>query len=243
MKKGPIRFWDYRWKLVSLTILIFAITYTKKPEAMISGLLMSLILTIFTGSSPGETIKSINAPLYLLLLMSPFIILTPGRELLFQLSFIKIYRESLNLLFTILIKSTSIILIFNALLYKAELTRLMQAMKAVGLPGKLISILISTYRYIFLYREDLAKLSTAAKLRAHSMKRGLTHLLTSADIMLTLLIRSYEQSERVQAAMVMRDYRGDFHFTEQFTSRVSDKIISLMVLMVSIGLILMENLC
>ena len=243
MKKAPIQFWDYRWKLVSLVILIFAIAYTGKPAAMISGLAFSLLLTFFTGTNPGEAVKNLKTPLYLLLFMSPFIILTPGRELLWQLPVVKIYRESLDLLFTILLKSTSIILIFNALLYKADLTRLMQAMKTVGIPGKLISILSSTYRYIFLYRKDLVKLSIAAKLRAHSKRRGFSHLLTSADIMLTLLVRSYEQSERVQAAMVMRGYRGEFYFAEKFKSKFSDKIISLVVLMAATGIILMENLC
>lgn len=243
MENTLIQNWDYRWKLVSLTILVFASAYAGKPAAMIAALSVSLIINFLTAISPKNIFKSLKPPLLLLLFMSPFILLTPGGELLVQFSFIKIYRESLSLLFSILLKSTSIILIFNALLYKADLTKLMQAMKAVGMPGKLISILISTYRYIFLYREDLAKLFTAARLRAYSMRKGFAHMLTSADIMLTLLVRSYEQSERVQAAMVMRGYRGEFHSRENFTSRFSDGVISAIVFTAVMGIILLERLC
>jgi cobalt/nickel transport system permease protein len=243
MATGIMEKWDNRWKIVSLTFSIFTIAFVRTPPALIASLLFSVILLSTSRLSLSESRKALNPPLILLLFMSPFILFTPGDTLLWQYGVLKLYKEGLLLLFTIAMKSTSIFLIFTALIHSSQMTKLMQAMKALGIPGKMVSILISTYRYIFLYMGDLEKMLTAARLKGFNMKKGFSHTLTSADILLSLLIRSYEQSDRVQSAMVLRGFTGDFHWTESFITRWYDPCISGIIILSCSGILYLEYLC
>jgi len=243
MGKNLIQNWDYRWKLVSFIILIFSISFLNNPGSMIFAFIISIIVLILSGIKFRTAVKSLRPPLILLIFMSPFILLTPGVTLIFQWNFLQIYTESLILIYSIAMKSVSIFIVITALLYRAEIPKLMQAMNALGIPGKLVAILISTYRYIYLYMEDLGKLLRAAKLRGFSMRKGFSHMQTSADILLTLLIRSYEQSERVQAAMIMRGYRGEYFLTENFETRPSDFVLTFVFILLSAAIISGEYIC
>ncbi|MBI9100754.1 MAG: hypothetical protein JEY91_19940, partial [Spirochaetaceae bacterium] len=179
--------WDYRWKIISMTLLILSIASIEKIPALLSALFISVLLIITVKIRISDVVKSITPLIILLVIMSPFIIFTPGQTLLGEWHFLKIYTDGLKLLFTIAVKAVSIFLILTTLLYKADISKLMQAMNCMGIPGKMISILISTYRYIYLYMEDMKKLFTAAKLRGFHRGMGFSHMITSADIMLTLL--------------------------------------------------------
>lgn len=243
MGKSLTRNWDYRWKLVSFILLIFCISFVSRPCSMVLAFSISLIELFMAGITLKEALRSLKPPIFLLVLMSPFILFTPGSTLLFQWNFVEIYSESVTLLYSIAVKSLSIFIIFTTLLYNVDIPVLMKALKMIGLPTKLVIILISTYRYIFIYMDDLRKLMDAAKLRGFSMKKGFSHMETSADILLTLLIRSYEQSERIQAAMVMRGYRGDFYLTHEFKTAPSDIYLTFITLLFSGGIIMGEYLC
>lgn len=243
MGKNIIEQWDYRWKIVSLTFLIFSIAAVSSPLPLLSALTVSLIILSVSNIPGYVTLKSLKPPLTLLLMMSPFIIMTPGLTPLWKWYFIGIYKEGFLLLFVISIKSITIFTIFSILIQSSNSTVLMHAMKEVGIPGKMVSILISTYRYIFLYTEDLEKLLSAARLKGFSLTKGFSHLVTSSDIMLTLLIRSYEQSERVQAAMTLRGYTGEFHSIEKFKTRLFDPIICGIIVLCCSGILSLEYLC
>lgn len=243
MAEGLIQRWDYRWKIISLTVFIFSITYTKSAEAMICAFLLSVCLTVLTKIPLRNAVRSLKAPLLLLLFMSPFILFTPGENPAWQWHFLKIYKEGLILLYSITIKSVSIFIIFTSLILGSDMGRVMLALKAIGIPEKMILILISTYRYIHLYMADMGKLFRAARLRGFNLRKGFSHILTSSDIMLTLLIRSYEQSSRVHDAMVLRGYRGEIHKTEAFSTEWYDILLCIITVLCSAGIILMEIIC
>ena len=63
---------------------------------------------------------------------------------------------------------------------------------------------------------------TADKIQLDSLQRGLRHLGATSGILVTLLLRSYEQSERVAAAMRLRGFSGSFHSLARFRSTAAD---------------------
>lgn len=243
MDNSLISRWDDRWKLITFIILIFAIAFTRSFRAMGLGVILTTLITSISGMSFRNIKKAIYPPFTLLLFMSPFILLTPGNTLLAGWGIFGIYREGLVLMGTIALKSMTIFLIFAVMMATSDAAKMMHAMKAIGIPGDLVSILISTYRYIFLYREDLKKLMTAARIRGFSLQKGMRHALTSADILLTLIIRSYEQSQRVDAAMRLRGFTGDYRTMERFHTQPADIILFLAVTVGSTLIICLEILC
>lgn len=222
-------------KLGAMTLLIFAYGFGANTLVLLSGPAALLILGSIAGQSPGGTARYVKAPLILLLFMSPFIIFMPGETRLFAQSSIPLYRESLMLFFTIALRSVTVFGLLAFLVQGSRPDEIGSSLRKIGIPGKLVIIFLSTWRYINLYAADLGQLVRSAKLRGFSLRRGLAHWGTSADILLTLLIRSYEQSERVQAAMTTRGFTGEMpeNFTETALT-VRERIFSLTALVISI---------
>ena len=243
MENSLINRWDDRWKLTAIIILTFSLAFPRSFRAMGAGVIITSLLLHASRMPRREIKKAIQPPLTILFFMSPLILLTPGKTLLLGWGGFGIYREGLMLLGIIALKSLTIFLLFAVLMGTSSMTRIMHAMKAVGIPEKMVAILISTYRYIFLYREDLKKLMTAARMRGFSLQKGLAHALTSADILITLIVRSYEQSQRVNAAMRLRGFTGNYRSMEDFQTKLSDILLFLTVISGASFILLLELAC
>ena len=55
-----------------------------------------------------------------------------------------------------------------------------------------------------MFREAAAKLRHAALLRGYQLQKGLRHFNTTANIVIALFLRSFNQSERTYQAMCLR---------------------------------------
>jgi len=86
-------------------------------------------------------------------------------------------------------------------------THLLDSLSRLGIPKIIIQVLSFIYRYFFVLTGQLEQMKMAVRARAVRGKyrfvyRGLARMLGM------LIIRSYEQSERVYNAMLMRGYDG-----------------------------------
>jgi cobalt/nickel transport system permease protein len=82
-----------------------------------------------------------------------------------------------------------------------------KAMRALRLSPILADMMLLTYRYIFEIGHDLKKMETSMRLRNFRAGRfSLRGINTLAFVSGTLLIRSYERSERIYKAMILRGY-------------------------------------
>lgn len=221
--------------ILSFLILIFSIAFANSAWPLLAGVLTFLLLSLIKKIKPAVIFSFLKAPIILLLMMIPFILLTPGIT----------FQERIDLLRRMSIRSLTIFGLLALLLKGSDKGEIHQAIKNFPIPGKFLLIVFSTWRYINLYISDLGKLMTAARIRGFSLTKGIRHLTVSADILLTLLIRSYEQSERVQAAMISRGFTGELPattFTE--TKPVKENyILSATAIFGAIVIILLEILC
>ena len=92
-----------------------------------------------------------------------------------------------------------------------------QAIRQLGLSGVIADMLILSYRYIYQIFVDFSQMQQAMQLRGYTTKKQsnrkyhisiFRHISVLAAVTASLLLRSYEQSERVYAAMRLRGY-GD----------------------------------
>jgi cobalt/nickel transport system permease protein len=68
------------------------------------------------------------------------------------------------------------------------------------------------------------------------------HIRTNIGVLVTLLIRSYEQSDRVYSAMQLRGFDGSFHSLEEFTGSAWDTLKTVLVLSAGAAVIALELL-
>jgi len=240
--RSPLHSWDARWKLIAIAPLIFVGAAVKHPPGLLCAAAVSAAMVIISRLPIRYVLKILKGPFYFIIIMTPVLMLTSGGERLVSWGVISVYRSGLYLAARLAIKALSIMLLFTCLFATARLQESMKAMAFFKLPPILLSLLFFTYRYIFLYFEELGKLLTAARLRGYTLLRGFKGLKSTVSILATLLIRSYEQSERVYAAMTLRGYTGAFPTLCSFKTQIGDVLKTSLLLSFSVLIVYMEVL-
>jgi len=84
-------------------------------------------------------------------------------------------------------------------------TDLLAAMRRLGMPAALASTLAFMYRYLFVLRDELGRMTTARRARTFGRGPGFGSL---ASLIGALLGRALDREERVFAAMTARGWDG-----------------------------------
>jgi cobalt/nickel transport system permease protein len=226
---SPVHAWDPRFKLASGFVLILVCASLTAARALAAGAGGALVLVLRSRLPPRFLWRLLRAPLLLAALMFPLLLATAGGRPLWSWGFLHLYRDGLTAAIRIAVKAFTIVLLFACFFGTVKLHRALKALEYLKVPSTLLVILLFTYRYIYLYLEYMGKLLIAARLRGYSLRRGLRHAGATSAVLVTLLIRSYEQSERVAAAMRLRGFDGSFPTLEGFHSRRGDLLASLLV--------------
>ncbi|MEW6040381.1 MAG: energy-coupling factor transporter transmembrane component T [Elusimicrobiota bacterium] len=118
------------------------------------------------------------------------------------------HTDGFNPLFQIFIKSilsvTSLVLFVST----SRFQHLLETLSKAGIPAIVITILSFIYRYFFVLIDEFEKMSFGAKARYFGGKKGGVYQ-SFPKLIGLLFIRSYERSERIYNAMLMRGYNGE----------------------------------
>ena len=238
--KSPIHNWDPRCKIVSLMILIFCISMVKSIEIALFGSVFSYIIVHVSKIPDKYILKRITVPLLFLLPLFLFLPVSSGGRILIDLNIIRIYSNGVYLSFLIITKALSIIILFIIMLGTSTFNQTAMALKSLKLPSKLVNMLLFTYRYIFVYLEDLRKMRIALTQRGYRSRNSVKSLRSTGNLIGTLLIRSFEQTDRIYNAMILRGFTNQIPHQNEFKLLKSDILKSIFILLVAIFLVIWE---
>lgn len=145
----------------------------------------------------------------------------PGTSV-FTLGPLHITREGLRLCLLLTGKSFGIVLALTALLATMPITALGQALQTLGLHEKLCLLLLFTWRYIAVIRQEYLRQHRCVKARGFKPRTSLHTYRTYAWLVGMLLVRSWDRAERVHQAMRCRGFSGRFHSIARFTRTAAD---------------------
>ena len=103
-----------------------------------------------------------------------------------------------------------------ALLATMPVATLGHALRNLGLPTKLVYLLMITYRYLFVFEQAYQRLIRAARVRGFTPGTNLHSYRTYAYLAGMLLVRAWSRAERVSNAMKCRGFSGKFYALNQF---------------------------
>jgi len=105
--------------------------------------------------------------------------------------------------------------------FSTPFSELMAGLSWMRVPRQLIEIMMFAYRYIFVFLEDGYTIYNAQKNRLGytGMKNGLKSFGTLAG---SLVLRSFEQSQKTSEAMVQRGFTGDMPLLKNRQLRASE---------------------
>jgi len=202
---SPLHHWDPRVKLAGMGVLIFAFSFVKSLWLLPSMLLVSAVLYYFSALPLRLLLKSFKIPGLFILMLALILPLFYGQNVLIHWGFLAVKKEGCLQLLIITVKFISIIVVGIILFGSTAFQMNVKAMRALGLPPILTDMVLFTYRYFFEFEAMLKTMETAVGLRGFQ-KNKLSGIKTYAHLAGTMLVRSYEQSERVYKAMVLRGY-------------------------------------
>lgn len=195
--------WEPRTKLLAAVIYIFT---------LISFTNLSVIFIAFAVAFIGLLLMRIS----ILLLVKRYLIITPFLLLMtvpllfnFDLSF---HTENVAFIFLIVMKAFTSMTIITILLDSQSLDQFMNSLAGFKIPAVLITVLILSYRYVFLFLDDIQKMQTAARSRFFRGGISIRKLKVYGLLTAALLSRSMERADRMYEAMASRSFTGKLHF-------------------------------
>jgi cobalt/nickel transport system permease protein len=231
--------WEPKCKLVGLFILAFAFSFVRDLRLLPAMLGVACAVYVASGLPFSFLTTRLRYPGLFLLVPAVLLPFVSGSTVLLSIGPLALRQEGCLAALLIVTRFVSILTITLVLFGSAPFLTTIKAMLALGLPPILADMTLLAYRYIFQIGGDLERMETAMGLRGFKARRPNAHTLgVLASLSGSLLVRSYEQSERVYNAMALRGYgRSQRSFDGFDRVRSRDAIVFVGVLLVAVSFV------
>lgn len=204
---SPLHRWEPRSKLIALMGLIVAFSFVR--DWRFAPLMIAVTAGLYALSRlpVNFLITRLRYPGYFLLIMGAILPFFAGETALIRVGPIAVYEEGLLSFLLIAVRFGCILTVGLVLFGTVPFLTTVKTMRALGLPATLADMMLLSFRYLFEIGDTLHRMEIAMRLRGFNARRfNLSGLQTLAALAGSLLIRSFEQSERIYHAMILRGY-------------------------------------
>lgn len=228
---------DPRAKFIGFMVLIFTFSFIKSLSLLPFIIFITASIFISSKISFAYLLKKWCLPSFFIVTMSLFLVFFSKGETLLSLGPLDIKLEGIIAMILIVIKFLCIFTIMITLFETTNFLTIIKVMDSLGLPSILTDMTMFTYRYLFELGENLNSMQIAMRMRGfkNTKLKDMVHL---ASLFGTILVRSYEKSERVYQAMVLRGYGNNHVFKEEFVATKKDKIFISLTIFLAISIII-----
>jgi cobalt/nickel transport system permease protein len=215
---------DPRPRFVVALAYAIIVSLSRDPIVMISGLLFAAVLCVAAGLTPAQLHKRLlGMNLFMLMLFLVLPLTTPGSALV-QAGPLSWSAEGLILAGKISLKANGIMLCYSALVSTMPAETLGHALHKMRLPEKLAQLLVFTVRYVGVAAQEMQRLRRAMKARGFVSRCNRHTFRSYGNLIGMMLVRSFDRSDRIMAAMKCRGFKGRFYVLEKLALGGSDVI-------------------
>ena len=234
---SPIHRLDPRSRIVAATAFAFLVALSNRFPALLTACAFSFLLVGISRLSVKEVLKRIALVNGFVLFFWIVVPVTYPGEPLFSLGPLAFSREGILVAARITLKSNAILLTFIALIATSSVATLGAALGRMGVPDKIVYLLLLNYRYIFVMEEEYHRLIRSATVRGFQPSTTVHTYKTMAYLVGMLFVRASERAERVHMAMVCRGFSGKFYSLQESSFSRLDWIwlFSMTVLLLALG--------
>ena len=211
-------------KIISAAALTLVVALSKSFIPVFAGLLVSLVLLASARLFCGTVFRrmaAINGFIVFLWITLP---LTYGGDVPMSVGPFALSGDGVRLAALITLKSNAVFLFFVALLATSTVAELGHGMEALQVPPKLCFLILFLYRYIFVISAEYNRLARAARIRCFKPRTNLHTYKTYAQLCARTLVKSWNRSQRVREAMLLRGFNGRFYPMRERTMTGHDRI-------------------
>lgn len=238
---GPLQARDPRLRVVMAVLFACLVVTLDRFPSLLAALALAAGFA-WTARLPwGPSLRRMAAMdgfMVLVLVTLPFSM--PGTPL-FTLWGLEASREGLLEATRIALKANAIVLALLGLLGSLSAGVLGEALGRLGLPDRLVQLLLLTVRYIDVLYCEYHRLRLSMRARAFKAGNNLHTYRSIGYLMGMLLVRSLERSERILAAMKCRGYDGRLYSLTDFTWQRGDSVLAGVTIVLLGGLLVLEH--
>ena len=201
---------DARVRIGAALAIVVAVLALRSLPLLVALVPVAAGLALLGGVRPGELahrLKHVEGFLLVLVLLLPLTV--PG-EAVASLGPLAISGAGLRRALEVLARVNLAAITVTTLIGGLEPVRLGHGLAALGMPEKLVHLLLFAARWVALVREEAGRLADALRARAFRAAPTRHGLATLAAFVGQLLVRAYERAERVDEAMRCRAFSGRF---------------------------------
>jgi cobalt/nickel transport system permease protein len=187
---------DARAKIVALIFFVVCVSVLKGTVILAAALLYVVSLLVISGLPAGQVIRRY-------LLAAPFCLMA---------AFSVYWYSGLNPSVAMFLRISTCVLALVLLSGVTELFDLLKGFRGLRVPRLFVSLLLFTYRYLFVISDEMERMSLARKARGarrgrHLLDRGSMRTISFSAGM--VLVRAYERGKRMHSALQSRGYDGE----------------------------------
>lgn len=238
--RSPLHSWDPRVKLISISFLILSIVLIPNLLVASFGLIIAIVLVILS-RIPVQFVF-IHLRWVLLFILFFFIVMpltVPGDEII-RLNFVNISWKGIKLASLIALRAISAVLLIFPMVGTMRFDLTIKALQRLKAPNRFIQMIMFTYRYIFVFLDQLRRMLVAARARAFKKGTNIRTLKIVSNLIGMLFIRSFERTQRIYNAMASRGYMGSLKTFDEFKLSRKDFLKACLIIAVAVTLNLLR---
>jgi len=234
----------YDPRLLVVVTVLFALVVVSLQTLAAAALALGLALVAATlgglrGRDALVRLAALEGLMLVLLATLPFTM--PGEALL-TLGPLTVTREGLDAAALIALRANAVVLALLGLLGGLEPAVLGHALARLGVPPKLVHLLLLTVRQITVLEDERRRLRRAMRARAFVPRSNRHTWVSYGNLIGMLLVRSLERARRIEAAMRCRGFHGRFHLLDSRHWRGADTAWLVALLPLLLGLLMLDRL-
>ncbi len=203
-----------RKKLCAAMVFSLAVCLLSRPLPALCACAIAGLLLVCSGLPPAFVARRlipVNAFFLFLWLLLP-LSFGPGSdpENVFRLGPLGLNPSGVALALLITLKGNAIAAALLALAGSSRVAENGHALRGLGLPDKLVALLLVTHSNLERMADEYRRVFQAAKLRGFAPATSRAAYGTYARLVGLLLVRSWQRSQRVETAMRLRGFCGRF---------------------------------
>lgn len=235
---SPLHQWELRCKLIGFLVLIFAFSYVRELVMLLAMLAVTAIIYAISRLPLSFVAKRLRYPSLFIVVVVVILPFVSGQTILLSWGPLDLRQEGLFSVMLIAIRFFSILTVGLVLFGTASFLNTIKAMRALGLPAIIADMVLLSFRYLNEIGNDLRKMQIAARIRGFQHHRlSLRGLRVPAWLSGSLLVHSYERSEWVYKAMLLRGYGQVGIVRDEFPIHKKDIVILIVFLVVASGFV------
>jgi len=207
---------DPRGRIVAAVAFCVLDTLLSRPAPLVAALALAAVAAVLAGIGPCAALRRLTPLNVFMLLVVLVVPLGAEGTPLVVLGPLVYSHEGLWLAAAIALKGNAIFLAIMGLVGTMDVVVLGHALHHLGVPEKLIHVMLFSVRYFDVLRREHHRLAAAMKVRGFRPRMDRHTYQTYGYLVGMLLVRSLERSERIVAAMKCRGFRGHFYLLEHF---------------------------